>query len=197
MNRGFSLTELLIALGILGIIATLTIPKILNANQANTFNVRGREAVSMIINAYTQHKTARGITPSTRSADLTPYMHFLATDNTSTIDAGQGTSTVIDCSVAGYHCLKLHTGGLLFYRSDTAFGNNKSTNAIYFYFDPDGKHSGTGNSTGPGKSALLMLYYDGELRSFKNVRPNSICSAGCGTGVNPTPAREPDWLKWN
>lgn len=44
-QSGFTLAELLIALTILGVIATFTIPKILTAQQASTYNAIAKETM--------------------------------------------------------------------------------------------------------------------------------------------------------
>ncbi|MBL8031855.1 MAG: prepilin-type N-terminal cleavage/methylation domain-containing protein [Candidatus Doudnabacteria bacterium] len=46
--KGFTLAELLIALVILGVIATFTIPKVLYANQNTKYNAIAKEAMGTI-----------------------------------------------------------------------------------------------------------------------------------------------------
>lgn len=47
-QKAFTLAELLIALAILGVIATFTIPKVLTANQNGTFKAIGKETAAML-----------------------------------------------------------------------------------------------------------------------------------------------------
>ncbi len=49
---GFTLAELLIALALLGVIATFTIPKVLQANTDAKYNAEAKETIQMIANAY-------------------------------------------------------------------------------------------------------------------------------------------------
>jgi prepilin-type N-terminal cleavage/methylation domain-containing protein len=57
-NLGFTLAELLLALGILAIIATLTVPKLLNANKQVEHNARFKEAFATLQTvAYTANQT--------------------------------------------------------------------------------------------------------------------------------------------
>jgi prepilin-type N-terminal cleavage/methylation domain-containing protein len=51
-SLGFTLAELLIALAILGEIATFTIPKILSSQQNGTNKAKAKEAFSMVSSAY-------------------------------------------------------------------------------------------------------------------------------------------------
>lgn len=46
LNRGFTLAELLIALAILGVIAAFSIPKVLSAQQNQTYNAIAKEAAA-------------------------------------------------------------------------------------------------------------------------------------------------------
>ena len=52
----FTLAELLIALAILGVIATFTIPKILDSGSNSQWNAIGKEAAAMVSGAYQSYK---------------------------------------------------------------------------------------------------------------------------------------------
>jgi Tfp pilus assembly protein FimT len=49
---GFTLAELFIALGILGMIATFTIPKVLQTQQGNQYRSAAKETAAMVSEAY-------------------------------------------------------------------------------------------------------------------------------------------------
>lgn len=51
-QKGFTLAELLIALSILGVIATFTIPKVLQSQQNGKYNTMAKEAIATISQAY-------------------------------------------------------------------------------------------------------------------------------------------------
>lgn len=51
----FTLAELLIALAILGVIATFTIPKILATQQTQQYNAIAKDDIHMIVGAYQQY----------------------------------------------------------------------------------------------------------------------------------------------
>lgn len=186
--RGFTLAELLIALAILGVIATFTIPKVLTAQQDSKYNAAAKEVAAMISGAYTVYAQTHTVTSGTTPGDLTPYMNFIAADTTSTVDAFYE-SVTHDC--ATYPCLKLHNGGMISYETG-GFTGTDTTNAIYFYFDPDGKVT-DGTTNGPGKSVCFWLYYNGRLSSYSNITPGTVYAGGT---ANPDPVADPPWFQW-
>ena len=190
--KGFTLAELLISLGILGVIAAFTLPKILLAQQNNTYNASAKEAAAMISGAYQAYQQTGALSSSTAPDDLTPYMNYLAVDTTSTIDLFYE-NTTRDCNT-GFNCLKLHTGGTLLYYVGGSFGGSTSTRAIYFYFDPDGRVT-DGTTNGPGKSVVFWLYYNGRITSYSNLLTGTL--SGGGPPVNPDPSYDPPWFSWN
>jgi len=188
MKQGFTLAELLIALAILGVIATFTIPKVLQTQQNQKFNAIGKEAASMISGAYQAYQQKNTVTASTGSGDLTAYMNYVALDTTSMIDR-----TYMDppeqCS-ATYPCLLLHSGARLSYSPSEPFAGTVSTSAIYFYLDPDGVVT----TNGSGKSVVFFLYVNGRLTTWGNLAPGTYNSGGSYTA---DPNRDPSWLSWS
>jgi prepilin-type N-terminal cleavage/methylation domain-containing protein len=183
---GFTLAELLIALLILGEIATFTIPKILTSQQNNRYNATGKEVAATIAAAYQQALLAGTVTTNTTPGDLTPYMNYVSVDTTSSVD-WQYTGSTTDCTTV--RCLKLHNGGILHYTSIHFYGTN-TTNAIYFYFDPDGTTDGT--TTNAGKAVLFFLYYNGRITSWSNAAANTSAN---GATYGPLQV-DPPWFKW-
>ena len=74
-NLGFTLAELLIALVILGVIATFTIPKVLSSQQSNQWKSQAKEVASMISGAYSVYQSENSASASTTTADLSPSMN--------------------------------------------------------------------------------------------------------------------------
>lgn len=187
---GFTLAELLIALAILGVIATFTIPKILMAQQSSKYNSVAKEAVAMVAGAHTKLKYSGAMTTNTTMADLTQYMNYVGVDTTGTVDADTGGSTAITCNDGFWTCLKLHGGATLFYGT-YSFAGTATTNAIWFYIDPDGVYSGTTN--GPGKAEQVYVYYNGKISTRGYIASNTCDSHGCD---NPIPSAEASWFNW-
>lgn len=64
-QSGFTLAELLIALTILGLIATFTIPKILVSQQKQTYNVAEKEAIASVSSACQLYSLGTGASVNT------------------------------------------------------------------------------------------------------------------------------------
>jgi flagellar biosynthesis protein FlhA len=82
---GFTLAELLIALAILGVIATFTIPKIINAQQNQSYIAATKEVCATMANAYQQYQWNNTIDTSVFTLEqLIPSINYVAqvTDNT-------------------------------------------------------------------------------------------------------------------
>jgi prepilin-type N-terminal cleavage/methylation domain-containing protein len=193
---GFTLAELLIALAILGIIATFTIPKVLQSQQDGRYKAIAKEAASAISGAYSAYQLQNTQTATTKAADLLPYMNYVTLDTASSIDLDQ-TLTTISCSGTA-PCAKLHNGAALM-ATDDCFRGTASTNAVFFILDPDGKVT-DGTTNGPGKSLSLVLYSNGRLVSVDGVASSTITDWFCNgnseaEAANPTYI--PTWFSWN
>jgi len=184
---GFTIAELLIAVMILGEIATFTIPKILSAQQKNHFKASSKEAMAMVAGAFQAAKLTGAITGTGRLGDLTPYMNYVSVDTNSQLDDVPGYGS-LTCNGTN-KCYRLHSGGLLYDRC--GLGGTGTTSAMLFHFDPDGKYSGS--TTTPGKSILVQLFYNGRLYT-REYEENTIAT-GCGDWV-PNYNEAPDWFTW-
>lgn len=189
-GQGFTLSELLISLALLGVIATFTIPKVLVAQQNASYKAKAKEAAATITAAYDAYRLNNGpVGAGVGIQDLTPYMNFLQVDTSSNVDDIFGFGSW-SCGPTA-PCLKFHNGGIL--RYDTAsFGGQTTLNAVYVHFDPDGVYGGTTN--GPGKSVSFFLYYDGRITDEGNLRPGTTNSVG---GFSANPSLVPPWFSWN
>lgn len=153
-NSGFTLAELLIALAILGVIATFSIPKILNSSSSGKNTAMAKEAASMISGAYSTYTLTSGAATTVGPSALTQYMNYVsAATSTDLADATSGLNLAA-CS-ATFTCLRLHNGGILQYDTAETFGGSNTTNAIAFNYDPDG--------TGPLGAVTFWQYYGGRL----------------------------------
>jgi prepilin-type N-terminal cleavage/methylation domain-containing protein len=191
---GFTLAEILIALAILGVIATFTVPKILVAQQNTSDNAKAKEAATMISTAYQLAQLAGTVGSATKSNDLTPYMNYISTDTSSTIDNTPGlTSAACDSNNI---CLKLANGGTLFTRNPTGlgFGATGSLNTISFKFDPNGRQDIFTAADGPGKAVQFVLYYNGQLTSLGVVKTSTLDGTTCCWQPGQFP--DPSWFSW-
>lgn len=166
---GFTLAELLIALSILGLIATFTIPKVLVAQQDMTYRANAKDVAAAISAAYDRLRLEGQLSPDTKINDLTPFLNYVSV-YTGIMDDTY-TDTNINCSNAVFACLKLHNGGTIAYRKDAAFGGTATTNALPIHFDPDGR-SRMEQPTVPEKASLSSC-------TITSPRPGWNIEYGC------------------
>lgn len=190
---GFTLAELLIALAILGVIATFTIPKLLATQQHQQHIAQAKEVAGMFAGAFQQAKMAGTVTANTKPSDLTPYMNYvsLITDGT-VIDAPPGGASHT-CD-ATYKCLKMANGGVLWLQ-DWSFGGTGSLYTIEISYDPDPMNNTTDTADGPLKAVQFTLYYDGFITTRGKTKPNS-CNVWDCTGMEPNSSLDPYWFNW-
>ena len=182
-RSGFTLAELLIALTILGVIATFTIPKILVAQKNSQYIASTKEAISMLSAAYEAHQLKGLVTSSTTLGDLTQYMNYVSVDTSSIIDDIPPVGTD---NCATQNCLLLHSGGKLFYGGPT-FGGTGTTNYLWAVFDPDGKVSSF-------KGVSIDILYNGRVATEGALTGTTVCNSwGCDT---PTAGYDPSWFNW-
>lgn len=190
---GFTLAELLIALVIIGEIATFTIPKIITSQQNNTYNAKAHEAISMVSAAYELYQLNNGTAvPSTMAMGaLTQYMNYVSTDTASLIDDVPGYSSQT-CGGSNI-CLNLHNGAkMMIVQSAWNFGGTSSTNVNQAWIDPDGVYSGTTN--GAGKTLVIELYYTGRVTTYGTVG-NTFCGSWA-CPFSASASNDPTWFTW-
>lgn len=190
-NRAFTLAELLIALAILGVIATFTIPKVLSSQQSSQSKAIAKEAASMISGALAAYKNEHTLTSTMTAADLTPYMNYVAVDTAAQMDQWQGGNTN-QCNATTWGCLRLHNGALLGFHRTEPIGCTASNCAVYFHIDPDGQPSAS--STGPYKSLSLFIYSNGRITTWGQIDSGTQNNGG---SYNPQPSYNPPWFDWN
>jgi prepilin-type N-terminal cleavage/methylation domain-containing protein len=190
--KAFTLAELLIALAILGVISTFTIPKVLQARQNTAWNAEAKEAIGAISQAYVLYGASNTPTGSTASKDFVTYFNYVKLDTVSLVDhvTGQGS---VNCSTIVPGCMVLHNGAYLV-PSGTWFGGTANSNYTIFLFDPDGKYSG--NTTGPGKAIDIDLHFNGKVNTSFERKAGDATTDGGGTHTWG-PDLASDWFSWD
>lgn len=189
-TKGFTLAELLIALAILGVIATFTIPKILSSQQNNSNVAKAKEVASMISGAYQKAQLDGAVTSTTKPSDLTPYMNYISMDSSGTvIDHIPGfASSICDSSTP---CIKLHNGGIVWLYDTESFGGTTPLNVLAFRFDPDFSQNTVSTADGPLKAVEFELYYNGQLTT------RGLIKAGTTGSIAPFVSHpDPSWFQW-
>ncbi len=193
--HGFTLAELLIALAILGVIATFTIPKILTAQQDQKNNAVVKEVAAAIAAAYQAHKLSGADVSIMKAHAITSYLNYVSLDSSSFVDSLPGTLSYT-CGTGGRPCFRLHSGAVLRYYGDN-FCNGTPT-GIPYEVDPDGVYSGTTN--GPGKAVRFFLYSDGRITTEGTLATATVWSADgsstCGFSRSAIAASDPAWFTW-
>jgi prepilin-type N-terminal cleavage/methylation domain-containing protein len=187
-RRGFTLAELLIALSVLGVITTFTIPKVLNSSLDKERTAICKEVAATFSTAYQAYKENNVPSSTTTFADLLPYINYVRVDTTSTIDDDNIPATSTTFSATRI-CYLLHNGAIISpanIATYPSFNGTGSLNAIFLVVDPDGKYGGD-------RAVTLWLYFNGRVTSNANVLPGTTNSYLWSGGGWP----DPDWFKWD
>jgi prepilin-type N-terminal cleavage/methylation domain-containing protein len=95
---GFTLSEILVTLAILGVIATFTIPKVLATQQDVKFKSISKEVIATVSQAYQEYLRSKSITSSAGIKDLTNYINYVVVDTSRRID-NTPPGSYFDCSL--------------------------------------------------------------------------------------------------
>jgi prepilin-type N-terminal cleavage/methylation domain-containing protein len=187
MKKGFTLSELLIALAILGVIATFAIPKVLQAQADSKYKAIVKEAAGMLSEAYQRQKLQSGITANTTASQFAAFFNYVKIDNSLVIDEDVGGTWT--CNSIGDDCMVLHNGAVINYIRNGYLGGTGANRAIWFMIDPDGKASSSG-------SISLWLFYNGRIMD-SSALPSSTCINTGGGDWCSTSFSVPAWFSWN
>ena len=187
----FTLAELLIALTLLGIIATFTIPKILESQEGAKSRAIVKEVAGTIAQAYQQYRLTNQPTATTTPAVLIPYINYIKEDTSSLVDFSNPSQQSRNCALANPHCYLLANGAIIYYFDTMNFDGTGDLNTIEIIVDPDGQYDGNGTDI---NSVILLLYYNGRVASRGACLDNSTNSLHPLFSSDPT--WEADWFYW-
>ncbi len=177
-SKGFTLAELLIALAILGVIATFTIPKVLQGTTSGQNTSIAREAYSTVSGAFSAYQLTNSIAATVGPADLTSLINYVRTDTSTNLGAGS-----VNCGAGGgFVCLVMHNGGYLAYDQDQTFGTTAATQYINFSVDPDADGVGATDAT-------IAIYVNGRLTTGQYA-------TGAQTGGITVELTDPAYVDW-
>jgi prepilin-type N-terminal cleavage/methylation domain-containing protein len=191
-KKGVTLAEVLIALAILAVIATFTIPKILATQQNQQHIAQAKEVAAMLVGALEQAKAAGVVNINTTPINLIPYMNYLSMVTDGTVMDSVPTGTYQACT-ASNPCLKMVNGGILWLQN-WRFGGTSSLYTIEMIYDPDASNNTTDPTDGPLKAVQFTLYYDGFITTRGNMKPNTCNTFGCTN--QPNSSLDPSWFVW-
>jgi prepilin-type N-terminal cleavage/methylation domain-containing protein len=194
-TQGFTLSELLIALAVLGLIATFTIPKVLYSTQSKQMNSITKELASAVVNAIMAEEVETG--PLTVNADINAILDrrlmTLGRDTSSMIDVEPGNPfvTSIDCSnTAFFICRKLQNGAVISIDYDTKIGGTSANDGFMFFLDPDGKLSDF-------KAIAFFIYVDHGIKTRSQLKNPSYVMNTSSFTLTPRANSDPSWFSWN
>jgi prepilin-type N-terminal cleavage/methylation domain-containing protein len=205
-SKGFTLSELLVSLSVLGLIAAFAIPKVLTAVDTQATKAVGKEAISMITAAYDSLKADNdGVVGKSTTADaLAGKMNYVKSD---------------PATLSGvYTKLTLHNGGTVSFNGADNFvpvTAGTEPGMMTFNIDPNGyagttAASQTSSEKGPGP-VTVALGYDGRLFLVDDGYKSGTTTAspflanydngGANNGIalvapSVTDGADTSWMEW-
>ncbi|MEB3246017.1 MAG: type II secretion system protein [Vampirovibrionales bacterium] len=192
-SAGFSLVDTLIALSLIGIIASFTMQKVLIAQANQKYRAMAQEAAAMIAEGYQKYLFDGGTVTTFTLNNLLPYLNYVRVDTTTPID-DWNTGYSWGCNTT-VRCLVFHNGAKMTFNNTASFSGSSNLHYLGFQFDPDGTYSGSATGSGLNvKAVSLNLYANGFITSRGTLKANSIDRNGIVQ--QPYPPLDPSWFAW-
>lgn len=190
---GFSITELLIAIGVLGLISAFAIPKLLRTQEESKLRAIGKETASTLKLAYAKYKLNHGISDQTRAYDIVQELNYVKV-KTTPMDKIYGSAGEISCTISP--CYLLENGASIWVNTGNRFGSTEAKHSyVYFVLDPDGKlNSSDWNS--PNKALQVNLYRNGRVSHASDCVEGDLTYQGGYEDWCPNTWGKPKWIDW-
>ena len=204
LSHGFSLTEVVITIAIISLIAGLTVPGIMTSANNNKRLSITKQMMSLIVDALNDKVESNAVDSTlgfqqfvnvTGGGGL-QYTRYLTSGAAKTIDAPPNSislcNTAAICTftpgAANIQALTFKNGGLLVFNTSLVFGTGANA-AIPLVFDPDGEVTGTGDRN----AVEFWLYADGRLRTARTLVAGTTRGT-TNTAVTASGTADPTWL---
>jgi len=201
---GFSLTEVVITIAIVSVLAGLAVPGIMTSANNNKRISTTKQTMSLIGDALNDKLESNAVDTNAGFAQFVnvagggglSYVRYITSGAARTIDrppnsislCTAGTTCPFTPVAAGLQAITMKNGGLLLFDSTMTFGTGVNA-AIPLVFDPDGELTGTGDRN----AVELWLYSDGRLRTASTVIAGTTTGA-VNTAVVASGTADPAWL---
>jgi prepilin-type N-terminal cleavage/methylation domain-containing protein len=225
-NLGFSLTEVLIALALVGFVAALAMPKLGDLGMNNRRLSTVKSTIFLLSSAVAEMQ-AEGIMLQTTdtfeallgTVDFKQRYNTSATATTFVMDAppatvvtwgtaGTGTFSMSSNNSASpsFKVIDFKNGATLAYTTTYRFGGQSDINAVPLLLDVDGvlknglpaNTGGAPNANAARAAVELWLYADGSIRTSQTLKPGTTAGTATTPLVVATPLANADplWLKF-
>jgi len=175
-QKGFNLTELLIGLGVLGLIAAFAVPKVLNASSGAVANAKVHKAAQAVANGVQKWTEQNGQSDFTTPVNIMTFVqHNGRITNRSRMDwlptSGQDYTCGASTAPTGTNanCYRMPDGAVIYFLGNIGGGNyntfgGNGDNGLYFGVDPDGITTTDTSNSSPSVATAFIVYGNGRLR---------------------------------
>jgi prepilin-type N-terminal cleavage/methylation domain-containing protein len=201
---GFSLTEVVITIAIVSVLAGLAVPGIMTSANNNKRVSSTKQTMSLIGDALNDKLESNAVDTNAGFVQFVdvagggglPYVRYITSGAARTIDrppnsiglCTAGVTCPFTPTAGGLQAISMKNGGLLLFDRTRIFGTGVNA-AIPLIFDPDGELTGTGDRN----AVELWLYSDGRLRTARSVIAGTTTGA-VNTAVVASGTADPAWL---
>ena len=156
--QGFTLSELLVSLAVLGLIASFAIPKVLTAVGESSSRAIGREAFGMISEAYQVIRSNNNgnVPRATTAQNLIDTMNYARLGT-----GGNGQGAVTNGTTASI--VLQNAAQIAFVPDDSFVGAAGTVGVIGFTIDPDGSDTSGAPDTSANGPVTVYLGGDGRI----------------------------------